>query len=108
MVEGTRLSLAPEELAAFSVKLEGWAVESLSPRERAFLEQMLADAADAANEDPSGYPNLTSVVREDREVAAYAAGSEAGSLSGAVADYAAGWARQEEDAAADALAIDGE
>lgn len=104
MVEETRVTLPPEELAALGLKLESWATGHLSPKERAFLEQMLADAADAANEDPSGYANLASVTRQDREVSGYAAGSSP--LSTAVLDYAQGLARDEVEAAADSLAID--
>jgi hypothetical protein len=86
-MEDTRAVLTASELTAFVQKLEAWAV-SLPPKERAFLEQMVSDAADAANEDASGYVNLASVVPSD-EVSGYDLGLS-GPLGSAVTTYAIG------------------
>lgn len=51
------IALTPGELVAFTQKLEAWA-GGLSARERSFLEQLLADAHDAAAEDASGFAAL--------------------------------------------------
>ncbi|MGH2585795.1 MAG: hypothetical protein ACRDJE_12850, partial [Dehalococcoidia bacterium] len=88
-----RMALTEDELAAFARKLDAWA-GSLTERERTFLEQMLADAADAANEDISGYANLSSIVSDDvgghSEISAVA-----GPVVGAVVGYARGLAGEE-------------
>ena len=95
MDDQERVALSEAELAAFAQRVDRWA-QSLSPRERAFLQQMLADAADAANEDVSGYANLTSLVQD--EVAGFASGMFGpDSFIGTIVGYADGVARAEED-----------
>jgi hypothetical protein len=93
MVDQERMALTEDELTAFARKLDVWA-GSLTAREQAFLEQMLADAADAANEDISGYANLSSIVSDD--VGGYAGiSATAGPVVGAVVGYARGLAGEE-------------
>jgi hypothetical protein len=92
MIEEERVALTVDELAEFVRKLDTWA-ESLPPRERAFLEQMLADAADAANQEASGYVNLSSLVIDD--VGGYTNVATGGAVVGAVIGYARGLANDE-------------
>ncbi len=86
MNDQTRVALDDSELAAFVQKLELWA-QGLPQKERAFLEQMLADAADAANDDASGFANLSSLVGDD--VGGYAS-LPGGVVRRSVAGYAGG------------------
>jgi hypothetical protein len=103
MVPQTRIALSREELASFARKLDGF-IRTLRPREAEFVNQMLADAADAANEDPSGYANLLAVVG-DADVEGHALG--VGPAFAAVAGYAAG-VEKEEAELDDIEAINGE
>jgi hypothetical protein len=57
-------TLTETELSAFAQKLNSWA-SSLEPRERDFLNQMLADAAFVASSDESGYIDLESALDDD-------------------------------------------
>ena len=105
MVTETRIVLTTEELADLAQKLEGFA-SSLPERERAFLEQMLTDASDAANEDPSGYANLNSVVDDDDEVSGYSMAMPGmGSVFGTVVGYAGGLARDEAETIDDSVSV---
>jgi hypothetical protein len=98
MTNDTRVTLTEAELQAFSRKLDAWA-GSLSAREQLFLQQMLADAADAANEDMSGYAFLPDG-EEDGEVQGYAFGMVAeSSLGDSITTYAQGLTRAEEELA---------
>ena len=81
---GQRAVLSEGELAVFVQKLDIWAA-SLADNERVFLHQLLADAADASNDDASGFANLTSIVTDD--VSGY---NRFGGIGGAVAAYAEG------------------
>ena len=92
------------ELAVFAQKLAAWA-KDLTPNEREFFEQMLADAADAANQDASGYANLSSLLHQDDEVAGYAGVSpNLHSLIRLVVGYADGVARAEAEYASTSYA----
>ena len=93
MIDAERVAMTDAELAAFARKLDLWTA-TLLPRERTFLQQMLADAADAANEDISGYANLSTLVSDD-DVTGYADFGPAGSAIGTVLDYAGGVSRAE-------------
>jgi hypothetical protein len=92
MVQETRTAMTPGELAAFSAKLQSW-TRTLTPKEAAFLQQMLDDAADAANEDTSGHINFDALGEDDDEVEGHAFGD--GKLFDVVAGYAAGVAKAE-------------
>jgi hypothetical protein len=70
-VESQGSALSAEELTAFVTKLETFAA-GLPRKERAFLHQLIDDAADAANEDASGYAELSGVLQEDGNVSGYA------------------------------------
>jgi hypothetical protein len=99
MTEESRVMVTEGELATFAQKLAMWA-KDLSPNERAFLEQMLADAADAANQDASGYANISSLLAQD-DVGGYAGVSPGlHSLIRLVVGYADGIARAEAEYAA--------
>jgi hypothetical protein len=94
-----RIMVTESELATFAQKMALWA-KDLSPKERTFLEQMLADAADAANQDASGYANLSSLLNQE-DVEGYAGVSpNLHSLIRLVVGYADGIARAEADYAA--------
>ena len=86
------------ELAAFAQKLGAWTQSSLSARERIFLEQMLADAADAANQDVSGYVNLSSFPSDD-----VAGSTTFAAAVGSVIDSVVGYAHGLAASGADAL-----
>lgn len=85
-----RVMMNESELASFARKLDRWA-QSLPDKERTFLAQMLADAADAANEEVSGYANLSSLAQDD--VAGYVMGLN--SFVNTIAGYAEGVTRAE-------------
>lgn len=91
MNQGTRVTLSDPELAIFSQKLDAW-TRGLSDPERRFFQQILADAADAANDDASGFANLGSIVGED--VGGFA---QIGEVSGSVVAYAQGIGNAERD-----------
>ena len=107
MLDAVRADLAPAERAALAQKLEVWAAEHLTGRERAYLEQMLEDAADAANESASGYANVASALRESDEVTGYADGLT-GTIAGSLGSYADALVREEVEYAEDVQAIDPE
>ncbi len=92
MIYEGRIAMTEAELSAFAQKLDAWA-QTLPGKERAFLQQMLADASDAANEDISGYANLSSLLNDD--VAGFADFGPGGSLIGSVVGYAEGVSRAE-------------
>ena len=93
MPDTNRAMLTEAQMAVFLQKLSAWSA-TLTAAERAFLEQMLADAADAANDDISGYINLSSLADDD--ATGYAAlATDATPLGRAVVGYASGLARAE-------------
>lgn len=96
IVESQGTALSPEQLTAFCRKLETFAA-GLSDNERTFLHQMIDDAADAANEDASGYAELAGVLgQEEDEVSGYAMDVfGTGALSGSVIRYGTGVERDE-------------
>jgi len=89
-----RVMLTEAELGAFTQKLALWA-GSLSGNEQAFLQQMLADAADAANEDVSGYVDLSSLDQEDDVQGFGIFPGASGALIGSISGYAQGLARED-------------
>src|SRR5512142_1209387 len=88
--------LTEMELMAFSQKLETFA-ETLSPREQAFLSQMLADARDAATQDVSGYANLEAALAGEDDVQGFGMFSAPASIGGMIAGYAAGVSEAESE-----------
>ena len=57
-------AMTEAELVLFARKLDAF-TNGLLPKERAFFSTLLADAADAANEDVSGYINPRSFEEDD-------------------------------------------
>lgn len=91
MIQETRTVMSSGELASFASKLQNW-MSTLTPKEAAFLQQMLADAADAANEDTSGHLNFDALEDDDDEVEGHAFG---GGTFNALSGYASGLAKAE-------------
>jgi hypothetical protein len=91
----TGIALTPGELVAFTGKLDAWA-QTLTPRERAFLEQLLADARDAAAEGASGYADVESALEAD-DVQGFAFFGQS-PFAGLVAGYREGLAQAEAEA----------
>lgn len=84
MNQESRVTLTDSELAAFGQKLDAWA-STLPDAERVFFQQILADAADAANDNASGFANLGSLMSDDLGGFAQLSG-----VSGSVVAYAQG------------------
>jgi hypothetical protein len=95
MVSETRTVLSRGELASLARKLDAF-IQSLDPQEAEFVNQMLADAADAANEDASGYATLSTLADTD-DVEAHAMGI--GPVFGALAGYSLGVQNAEDELA---------
>jgi hypothetical protein len=91
----TEAPLTEAELGAFAHKLNAFA-ESLSPRERDFLGNMLADAAYLANSDEAGYADLESALEDD--VAGFDMGA-GGNVLASVFEYGQGISRAQQEAA---------
>jgi len=89
------MALSASEAARLAHKLDAW-MQTLEPREVAFISQMLADAADAANEDASGYVELASVL-DDGDLEGHALG--VGPAYAAVTTYLTGIERGEAELA---------
>ncbi|MGD3916106.1 hypothetical protein QT616_22605, partial [Xanthomonas citri pv. citri] len=90
MSTAPQTTLTAGELSAFARKLDAF-TRSLAPQERVFFSQLLADAADAANEDVSGYINPDVA---DDDVVGFGMFDPAGQSSfGALAVYAEGVGR---------------
>jgi len=95
MSTAPQTTLTAGELAAFARKLDAF-TRSLAPQERAFFSQLLVDAADAANEDVSGYinPDVANPDVADDDVSGFGLFDPAGQSSlGALAGYAEGVTR---------------
>lgn len=89
-------TLSEAELSAFVGKLSQW-TESLEPREREFLGQMLADAAFVAGSDESGYIELESAFSDD--VQGFDLDPAAG-IAASIFEYGQGISRSQSEAAA--------
>ena len=95
MAAHSPMALSASEAARLAHKLDAW-MQTLEPREVAFISQMLADAADAANEDASGYVELASVL-DDGDLEGHALG--VGPAYAAVTTYLTGIERGEAELA---------
>jgi hypothetical protein len=89
-----RVVLTDADLSAFVQKMAAFS-ESLSSKEQAFLNQLLADAADAANLDVSGYVDLHSLLDDDDVQGLGIVPDEAREMTTSLAAYRRGLARED-------------